>query len=170
MNFIAVLVAELPALRPGAGSGMDGAVAGAGAGSIAPSPAAGIAAASPSPSPKTPASPAAGGGGGGGVQPRVVLTLPPLADTKMRVADILNFCFPDLEQLQKMPFHFDHSTEEFVFTLTNREGPRVHGFVRRFRVPAPVTSNRLDISPYTSANAKDAATSTLQCICILSER
>lgn len=80
-------------------------------------------------------------------------------------------CFPDADHLAQHPWHYEHTAEEYVFTLTGKDEPKLHGFCRRYRVGAPCVGNRLDISPFSSARSEDAATaSAYQCICILSEK
>jgi len=105
------------------------------------------------------------------VQPRFVVILPH-GDASKLPENVLKFCFPDLAQLAKRPFHYEHSVEEFAFTLTSRsEEFRMHGFCRRYRVGSPSVAGRLDLTPYTSADLNEASSiPTYQCICILSER
>ncbi len=84
---------------------------------------------------------------------------------------MLSFCFPDLDQLIKLPYTYEMCAEEHTFTLTPKDEPRLHGFCRRYRVGTPLVGGRLDLTPYTSHNIKEAAAApTFQCICILSER
>ncbi len=81
-------------------------------------------------------------------------------------------CFPDKAELAATPFVFDHAgSDEFCFTLTPTNSPRIYGFVRRYRVGFPAAGGRLDMPPHTSSDAAVvAATPVYQCICILSER
>jgi len=147
-HITAILVAELPPLRNPDGT------------AVVPPPVEGG-------KPSGAASPLASAGG---VQPRMVLTLPPAEAPKLP-PNVLSFCFPDLDQLQQMPYQWDNTGDEFVFTITSRDAPRLHGFVRRYRVTSRDLGNRLDLSPFTAASTKVVATSTSwQCICILSER
>jgi DENN (AEX-3) domain/uDENN domain len=104
------------------------------------------------------------------VPPRFVVILPH-GDAAQLPRNVLEFCFPDLDQLANRPFHYDHSVDEFIFTLTPKDEPHVYGFCRRYRVGTPSVNGRLDLTPYTSANLDDAsAAPAFQCICILSER
>lgn len=104
------------------------------------------------------------------VQPNFMLVLPH-GDPSKLPKNVLAFCFPDLEYLQRTAaFQYEHSAEEYTFTLTPKDEPRVHGFCRRYRVGAPGTQGRLDLTPFTSADAKDRASPSYQCICILSEK
>ena len=104
------------------------------------------------------------------VQPTFVLTLPH-GDPSKLPKDTLSFCFPDLDNLARMPYHYDHNAEEYYFTLTPRDAPRLHGFVRRYRVGGERVRGRLDLTPYTSARTQDAkSVPAYQAICILSER
>lgn len=104
-----------------------------------------------------------------GVVPKFVLVLPH-GDPSKLPRDVLSFCFPDADFLAKMPYHYDHSAEEFTFTMTPRDAPRMHGFVRRYRVGFSTAGERLDLSPYSSSKPSDIATPSYQAICILSER
>ena len=97
--FKAVCVVELPALRP-------------------PSSAASLSPAA--------AAAAAARGGKAAVQPRFVVILPH-GDAAALPRSVLEFCFPDLDQLASRPYHYDHAVEEFVFTLTPKDEPHVHG-------------------------------------------
>ena len=135
----------------------------------------------PSPVSSAPAG-AAGAAGGGGPssgavgaaptapQPRFVLVLPH-GDPARLPKNVLPFCYPDVDELARYPFSFENSAEEYTFTLTSREEPRVYGFCRRYRLGSPLTGGRLDLSPYTSADRKEASEApSYQCITILSER
>ena len=140
----AIVVAELPALRAVDGSAppLDAASAG---GSSTP-------ALAPPP------------------QPKFVLILPH-SDPSRLPKNVLSFCFPDLDHLARSPFCYEHTAEEYTFTLTPKDEPRVHGYCRRYRVGAPWLGSRLDLSPYCASDVKSAAATPLfQCICILSER
>lgn len=104
------------------------------------------------------------------VQPRFVLVLPH-GDPNKLPKNVLPFCYPDLDQLAKYPLAYENSAEEYTFTLTPKDEPRVHGFCRRYRLGSPDTGGRLDLSPYTSADVKGASLApSYQCITILSER
>jgi len=156
--FSAIVVVELPAMR-GPGSATAAAAAPPvgtptmrAPGTPAASPAAGAAAAA------------------AGVPAPVFALVMPHGDPARLPALVLSFCFPDLEFLARMPLHYEHAAEEFVFTLTPRDAPRVHGFVRRYRVGAGGAAERLDVAPAAAAAAADAATPAYQAICILSER
>lgn len=145
--FSAIVVAELPAIRN-------------------------LRAPPPAPAVVTVAKPGPVGGNAGAApgKPRYMVILPH-GDENRLPRHVLDFCFPDLDQLVKRPFHYDHTVEEFAFTLTPKDEPRMHGFVRRYRVGAPSVNGRLDLSPFTSANVEEASTAPVyQCICILSER
>jgi hypothetical protein len=116
------------------------------------------------------AAPFDGGAASPPVQPKFVLVLPH-SDPSRLPNNVLSFCFPDLEHLTRAPFHYEHTAEEYTFTLTPKDEPRVHGFCRRYRVGAPWLGSRLDLSPYSASDVKAAsATPCFQCICILSER
>lgn len=56
--------------------------------------------------------------------PRFVVILPH-GDAAQLPRYVLEFCFPDLDQLVHRPYHYDHSVEEFVFTLTPKDQPAV---------------------------------------------
>jgi hypothetical protein len=109
--------------------------------------------------------------GSSGVQPKTLLTLPH-GDPNRLPKDVLSFCFPDLEQLKATPFHYEHTgAEEFTFTMTPKDAPRMHGYVRRYHVGFPSAGGRLDCPPHTSSDLEAAAAApAFQCICILSER
>ena len=138
----AIVVAELPALRAVDGSAPPLDVTGI---AILPSP------------PVTP-------------RPKFVLVLPH-SDPNRLPKDVLSFCFPDFDHLAHSPFYFEHAAEEYTFTLTPKDEPRMHGYCRRYRVGAPWLGSRLDLSPYSASDLKAASAAPLfQCICILSER
>jgi hypothetical protein len=102
--------------------------------------------------------------------PKHVLVLPHNDPTRLP-KDILSFCFPDVEHLARAPFHFEHTAEEYTFTLTPKDEPRVHGYCRRYRVGAAWLGSRLDLSPYSASDVNAASSAPFfQCICILSER
>ena len=104
------------------------------------------------------------------VQPRFVLVLPH-GDPAKLPKNVLPFCYPDLDQLARYPFAYENSAEEYTFTLTPKDEPRVHGFCRRYRLGSETTGGRLDLTPYTSADRKEASEApSYQCIAILSER
>ena len=108
--------------------------------------------------------------GGGGVQPRFVLVLPH-GDANRLPKNVLPFCYPDLDELARYPFAYENSAEEYTFTLTPKDEPRVYGFCRRYRLGSADTGGRLDLSPYTSVDVKEASQApSYQCIVILSER
>lgn len=156
--FSAIVVAELPAMRNVSLSSQSSSSSSSSAASANPGK----------------ASPTVGGDKTPG-QPRLMLALqPPTAagqEPRPLPDGVLTFCFPDLQQLIKKPFHYDHSAEEFQFTLTSRDEFRIHGFCRRYRVGGPSANGRLDLSPYSSANLDEASSApAYQCICILSER
>lgn len=103
-------------------------------------------------------------------QPRFVLILPH-GDVNKIDRNVLSFCFPDTDHIARSPFHYDHTTEEYVFTLTRKDAPKLYGFCRRYRVGSGVVGGRLDISPLSSNKTEDITSAPLfQCICILSER
>ena len=106
--FKAVVVVELPALRPPSSSPV----------SLTPAAAAA----------------AAAKGGKAAVQPRFVVILPH-GDASQLPRFVLEFCFPDLDQLASRPYHYDHAVEEFVFTLTPKDEPHVHGASLARRAP-----------------------------------
>jgi hypothetical protein len=150
--FTAIVVAELPPLKPlsaypaPAPSGHAGSRASLGGGSMGPH------------------IPAA-------AKPKFVLTLP--AEYAERAPkDVLSFCFPDLDHLLRAPYAYEHTADEYVFTLTQKDNPqRVHGFCRRYRIGSPGVAHRLDLPPHTSADEEAASHApTYQCICILSEK
>ena len=58
------------------------------------------------------------------VAPRFVVILPH-GDAAQLPKYVLEFCFPDLDQLAARPFHYDHAADEFVFTLTPKDQPAV---------------------------------------------
>ena len=58
--------------------------------------------------------------------PRFVVILPH-GDAAQLPRYVLEFCFPDLDQLVHRPYHYDHAVEEFVFTLTPKDQPAVRG-------------------------------------------
>ena len=62
--------------------------------------------------------------GGAQAAPRFVVILPH-GDAAQLPKYVLEFCFPDLDQLAARPFHYDHAAEEFVFTLTPKDQPAV---------------------------------------------
>ncbi len=148
--FNSIVVVELPPLRP-----EDATVA-----SLASPPA---------------VTPSASSGSANGsvrtaTQPKFVLVLPH-GDPNKLPRDVLSFCFPDLAQLASTPFTYEHTAEEYTFTLTSRDQPRMYGFCRRYRVGTPAVGNRLDLSPFSSADESHVNNScTFQCVCILSER
>jgi len=108
--------------------------------------------------------------GAAAVQPRFVLVLPH-GDPSRLPKNVLPFCYPDLDQLARYPFAYENSAEEYTFTLTPKDEPRVHGFCRRYRLGSADTGGRLDLSPYTSVDVKEASQApSYQCIAILSER
>lgn len=104
----AIVVAELPALRAVDGSAppLDG---GAGGGSGTP--------AAPPP------------------QPKFVLIMPH-SDPGKLPKNVLSFCFPDLDQLARAPFRYDHTAEEYTFTLTPKDEVSCLGLWRL--LPSPV--------------------------------
>jgi hypothetical protein len=106
-------------------------------------------------------------------KPKFVLVLPH-GDPARLPRDVLPFCFPDLDHLLRAPYAYEHTADEYVFTLTQKEDPqRLHGFCRRYRIGSAAVGHRLDLNAAAAAvNEKDSATSTpsYQCICILSER
>jgi hypothetical protein len=118
---------------------------------------------------------AAGAGAGaasasGAPQPRFVLVLPH-GDPGRLPKNVLPFCYPDADTLCRYPYAYEHSAEEYTFTLTPKDEPRVYGFCRRYRLGSDATGGRLDLSPYTSSDRKEAAEApSFQCIAILSER
>ncbi len=101
--------------------------------------------------------------------PRFVLVLPH-GDPGKLDHNVLSFCFPDLDHLARAPYHYEHTSEEYVFTLTRQNGPKLHGFCRRYRVGSAAVGGRLDISPFGSVRPEDKAAPSFQCICILSEK
>ena len=102
--------------------------------------------------------------------PRFVLVLPH-GDVNKIDRNVLSFCFPDTDHIARSPFHYEHTTEEYVFTLTRKDAPKLYGFCRRYRVGSNIVGNRLDISPLSSNKTEDINSQPLfQCICILSER
>ena len=103
--------------------------------------------------------------------PKFVLVLPH-GDPSRVPRNVLTFCFPDLDHLLRAPFAYEHTADEYVFTLTAKENPlRLHGFCRRYRIGGPGVAHRLDLPPHTSADELEAAAvPTYQCICILSEK
>lgn len=103
------------------------------------------------------------------VSPKFVLVLPH-GDPSKIPKNVLSFCFPDLSHLMKAPYHYEHTSDEYVFTMTTKDQPRIHGFCRRYRVGIPSVGARLDLTPYSSSNADDANAPAFQCICVLSER
>lgn len=101
--------------------------------------------------------------------PKFVLVLPH-GDPSKIPKNVLSFCFPDLSHLVKAPYHYEHTTDEYVFTLTTKDQPRMYGYCRRYRIAGPAVGGRLDLTPFSSAREEDTVAPTYQCICILSER
>lgn len=148
--FHAIVVVELPPLKPG------DAAAAQSLSSIPVTPGASTPSGAASPPSAT--------------QPRFVLVLPH-GDPNKLPKDVLSFCFPDLAHLAKTPYAFEHSAEEYTFTMTVRDKPKIYGFCRRYRVGTPAVGNRLDLSAFNSADESQvSAASAYQCVCILSER
>jgi hypothetical protein len=107
-------------------------------------------------------------------KPKFILVLPH-GDPARLPRDVLPFCFPDLDHLLRTPYAYEHTADEYVFTLTQKEDPqRLHGFCRRYRIGSASVGHRLDLAspaPDAQGGARDAASApTYQCICILSER
>lgn len=53
-------------------------------------------------------------------QPKFVLIMPHSDPSKLP-KNVLSFCFPDLDQLARAPFRYDHTAEEYTFTLTPKD-------------------------------------------------
>jgi hypothetical protein len=153
--FNAIVVVELPPLRPSDATASSAAPSPATPGGN--SPASGTTSSTPNISSAT--------------TPKFILVLPH-GDPSKLPRDVSHFCFPDISQLARTPYAYEHTAEEYTFTLTSRDSPRIYGYCRRYRVGSAVVGNRLDLSPFTSANAdkESASTCTYQCICILSEK
>lgn len=142
---LAIVVAELPAIKPA----LEAAKASPGA---------------------TPGPTSTPGRKSAAVTPSYVLVLPH-GDASKLDKNVLSFCFPDVDALARTPFAYDHTAEEYTFTFTPKDGAKLYGFCRRYRVGAPKLTGRLDLTPYTSHIPREASTApAYQCICILSER
>ena len=105
-------------------------------------------------------------------KPRFVLCLPNNDPSKLP-REVIGFCFPDIDHLLRAPYAYEHTADEYAFTLTQKSDPqRLHGFCRRFRVGSAAVGHRLDLpAPASGADDADAAAApSYQCICILSER
>ena len=104
-------------------------------------------------------------------KPSFILVLPQ-GDPAKLPPNVLTFCFPDLDHLLRAPYAYEHTAEEYVFMLTQKEEPRrLFGFCRRYRIGSAAVAHRLDLPANSSADDAEAASScTYQCICILSEK
>ena len=103
-------------------------------------------------------------------EPKFVLVLPH-GDVSKLPHNLLAFSFPDVDQLMKIPFQYEHSAEEYTFTLTRKDFPQMHGFCRRYRVGGPSLGTRVDLTPFSSSDIMEANNApSYQCICILSEK
>jgi len=88
-----------------------------------------------------------------GPQPKFGLVLPHSDPSRLH-KNVLSFCFPDLDHLARSPFYYEHTADEYTFTLTPKDEPRVHGYCRRYRTPHTWLGSRLDLSPYSASDVR----------------